>query len=60
MFLYFDFVVFFYGLIMGVVMIVGFFVGLNVVLLKGVMYVWMFFIFVILSFISKNIFDYVN
>lgn len=59
-FLYFDSVVFSYGLIMGFAMIVGSFVGSNVALSKGVTYVRTLFILVTLSLISKNIFDYVN
>ncbi|TYR80753.1 TSUP family transporter [Priestia megaterium] len=58
-FLYFDSVVFSYGLIMGFAMIIGAYVGSNVALTKGVTYVRTLFILVTLSLIGKNVFDYI-
>lgn len=59
-FLYADVIHFTYGIVMGVSMILGAFVGSNFAIKKGVSYVKVLFIAVTLFLIGKNILDYVQ
>lgn len=59
-FIYFDSVNFYYGIPMGIAMVLGAFVGSRVAIRKGAAYVKLLFIGITVSLIGKSLWDYLS